>query len=160
MTDLATISTAITAATLALGLIDAIWDQVDRILTRRSEPVIPKEHRQKIEQQDIALVSKKPDGTVYRRITADDLQKLPETTLRHVKVLEQSMDNHYAVWATVYPQLALAVDPIAKAQTEQRLKLMFVNMKSNLDGIQQFHLDCGLHLDDHYMHIHSLARSL
>lgn len=161
MTDLATLSTAITAATSAVGLIDAIWDQVDRFLTGRSEPAVPKEHRQKIELPDNALMSKKPDSTACQRIiSAEDLQKLPELTLRHVQVLEASMNNHYAVWSAVYPHLALMIDPIAKAQTEQRLKSIVVNMKSDLDGIQQFLLDCGLHLDDHYMHIRSVARYL
>lgn len=64
-----------------------------------------------------------------QRITASDLQKLPEADLRHVKVLEQSMENHYMIWASVYPQLALAVDPIAKATTEQRLKQIIAAMK-------------------------------
>lgn len=160
MVVMVTVSVAISAATSWGGLIDAIWDQVDRLLEGRSAPVVPKEHRQRIDQEGDAIVSKKPDETVCQRIAAEDLKNLPAATLRHAKVLEQSMDNHYSVWAALYPQLALTVDPIAKAQTEQRLKIIIAGMKSDLGGIQQFLLGCGLHLDDHYMHIHSLARSL
>ncbi len=161
MVDIATASAAIGAATSAVGLIDKIWDQVDRFLEGASGPVIPKEHRQKIEKQDDAIVSRKPDGTVCQRISAEDLKnKLPESSLKHIQVLEQSMDNHYAVWAAVYPQLALTVDPIAKAQTEQRLHGIIVGMKFDLDGILQFLLDGGLHLDDHYMHIRNVVRQV
>ena len=66
MTALATVSAAITAATSAVGLIDAIWDQVDRFLTGRLVPVIPKEHRQKIEQEGDAIVSK--NGITFERL--------------------------------------------------------------------------------------------
>ena len=160
MTDLATVTAAIGAATSGVGLIDKIWDQIDRFLEGRSATSLPKEHRQKIEREGDAIVSKKPDGTVCQRITAEDLKSLPESTLRHVKVLEQSMENHYSIWATVYPQLALATDLITKAQNEQRLKSIIVDMKSDFDGILQFLLDSGLHLDDHYMHIRNVIKSL
>lgn len=77
----------------------------------------------------------------------------------HIKVVpEQSMENHYSIWAAVYPQLALAVDPIMKAQTEQRLRGIINGMKSDFDGILQFLLDSGLHLDDHYTHIRNVVK--
>jgi hypothetical protein len=158
MIDIATVTTAIGAASSAVALIDKIYDQVDRFLTGRPDPVIPKEHRQKIEKEGDTLVSKKPDGSVCQRITADDMKKLPESSLRHIKVLEQSMENHYSIWARVYSQLPLAVDPIKKAQTEQQLHGIINDMKSDLDGILQFLLDSGMHLDDHYMHIRSLVK--
>ncbi len=158
MVDLATITTAIAAATSGVGLIDKIADQVDRFLTKRPEPAVPKEHRMQITKEGDAIVSKY-HGQEYQRITAQDLQKLPEATLRHVKVLEQSMENHYSIWASVYPQLAIAVDPIAKARTEQQLKAVIVGMKGELDGILSFLEQAGLHLDDHYIHVRDVVRS-
>lgn len=142
----------IEAAMAGLGLIDKIGDQVSRFLTKSEDPIIPVKHRAKIERDGDAIVQKR-HGVEYQRITADDLQKLPEDALRHIKVLEQSMENHYAVWATVYPQLALEVDPIAKARTEQQLRGIIVAMKGDLVGILDFLSQAGLELDDRYSHI-------
>lgn len=158
MVDLPTITAAITAATSAVGLIDKIADQIDGFMTKRPEPAVPKEHRLKIEKEGDAIVSKY-HGQEQQRITAQDLQKLPEPTLRHIKVLEQSMENHYSIWAAAYPQLALAVDPIAKAKTEQQLKGIIAGMQVDLEGILNFLEQSGLHLDDHYMHIRDLVGS-
>ena len=158
MVDLATITAAITAATSGVGLIDKIADQVDRFLSKRPEPTVPKEHRMQIAKEGDAIVSRY-HGQEHQRITGQDLQKLPEATLRHVKVLEQSMENHYAIWAAVYPQLAIAVDLIAKAKTEQQLKGVIVGMKGDLDGILSFLEEAGLHLDDHYLHIRDVVKS-
>lgn len=158
MVDLALITAALGAATSAVGLIDKVADQVERFMTKRSEPMVPKEHRFTIEKQGDAIVSKY-HGQERQRITAQDLQKLPEATLRHIKVLEQAMENHYSIWAAAYPQLALAVDPIAKAKTEQQLKSVIVGMKGDLEGILNFLEQSGLYLDDHYLHIRDVVRS-
>ena len=153
MVDFATITAAIGAATAGVGLIDKIGDQVSRFLTKRETPV---EHRAKIERDGDAIVQKRY-VVESGRITYSDLQKLPEADLRHIKVLEQSMGNHYAIWASVYPQLALAVDPIAKARTEQQLKGIIVAMKGDLVGILDFLLQAGLNLDDHYRNIRDVV---
>lgn len=156
MIDLVTITAAIGAATAGIKLIDKIGDQVSHFLTKSETPIMPVEHRAKIEREGDAIVQKH-HGVEYQRITASDLQMLPEAELRHVKVLEKSMENHYAVWAAVYPQLALAVDPIAKAKTEQQLKGIIVDMKGDLVGILDFLLQAGLDLDDHYRNIRDVV---
>jgi len=156
MVDLNTVSAAIGAATSAVGLIDKMADQIERFLTKQSQPAVPTEHRLKIEKEGDAIVSKNR-GEERQRITAKDLEKLPHTSLRHIKVLEQSMENHYTIWSAVYPQLALAVDPIAKAKTEQQLKEVVRSMKGDLDGILTFIEQAGMYLDDHYLHIRSLV---
>lgn len=154
--DIGTVTAAISAATSAVDIIDKIADQIDRFMTKSPEPAIPKEHRLKIEKQGSAIVSKYHDQE-YQRITVEDFQKLPESELRHIKVLEQSMENHYSIWSAVYPQLALAVDPIAKAKTELQLKGIIVGMKGDLEGILGFLERSGLQLDDHYMHIRDVV---
>jgi hypothetical protein len=159
MVDLAIITAAIGAATSAVGLIDKVADQVESFMTKRSEPMVPKEHRFKIEREGDAIISKY-HGQEHQRITAQDFQKLPEAILRHIKILEQSMENHYLIWAATYPQLALAVDPIAKAKTEQQLKGVIAGMKGDLNGILNFLEQSGLHLDDHYKHIRTLVGSV
>ena len=158
MIDLATVTAAISAATSAVGLIDKIADQVDRIVTGKSEPSVPKEHRMTIEREGDTIVSKH-HGQEAQRITAKDLGKLPEASLRHIKVLEKSMENHYSIWSSVYPQLALAPEPIAKAKIEQQLKEIVAQMKNDLEGILDFIEQTGLHLDDHYLHIRDVVRT-
>jgi len=159
MVELATVTAAISAATAAVGLIDKMADQIMRFVKGEAEPSVPPEHRLKIEKEGNAIVSKS-HGQVSQRISAEDLQRLPEAKLRHIQVLEQSMNNHYSIWAAVYPQLALAIDPIAKARTEQQLKGVITDMKIDLDGILNFLVSCGLQLDDHYMQIRSVVQSV
>jgi hypothetical protein len=158
MVDLATIMAVIAAATSGVGLIDKIADEVERFVTKRPVPTVPKEHRMQIAREGDAMVSRS-HGRELQRITAQDLEKLPEATLRHVKVLEQSMEYYYSIWAAVYPQLAIAIDPIAKAKTEQQLKGIVIGMKGDLDGILSFLEQVGFQLDDHYLNIRDVVRS-
>lgn len=157
--DIAAITAAISAATGAVGLIDKIADQVERFLTRKPQPAVPKEHRMMIERKDSAIVVQS-HGQTIQKITANDLQKLPESHVRHIKVLEQSMENHYAVWEAVYPQLALETNPISKARLEQQLKGIIRDMKGDLNAILDFLTQCGVILDDHYLHIRDLVNQV
>jgi DNA polymerase I-like protein with 3'-5' exonuclease and polymerase domains len=156
MVDIATITAAIGAATSAVGLFDKMADQIERFITKRPKPAVPKEHRLKIEKSggDIVATS---HGQEVQRITAQDLAQLPESQLKHIQVLEHSMENHYAVWAQVYPQLALMDSPVQKAKVEQQLRGIVGGMKGDLEGILSFLESCGIHLDDHYMHVRHLV---
>jgi len=78
------------------------------------------------------------------------LQKLPEPMLKHIMVLEKSMQNHYDLWAAVYPQRNASPDPIVNAKVDQQLKSIVSAMKDDLIGILSFLQSCGIHLDDHY----------
>jgi DNA polymerase I-like protein with 3'-5' exonuclease and polymerase domains len=159
MVDIATITAAIAAATSGVGLIDKIADQISRFIRKDPTPVVPKEYRMKISKEGDTMVSK-IHGQENQRITFEDFAKLPESDLRHIKVLEKSMENHYAIWASVYPTLALAVDPIAKAKTEQQLKGIIADMKGDLEGILNFIEKLGFYLDDHYMYVRDTVRSV
>ena len=156
MVDMATITAAIGAATSAVGLFDRIADQIERFITKRPEPDVPKEHRLKIERVGSDIVARS-HGQVVQRITAQDLGKLPESQLKHIKVLEKSMENHYAVWSQAYPQLALMDSPVQKAKVEQQLRGIVGGMKNDLEGILSFLESSGIHLDDHYMHVRHLV---
>lgn len=156
MVDIATITAAISAATSAVGLFDKMADQIERFITKKPEPGVPKEHRLKIERSGTDIVASS-HGQVVQRITAQDLEKLPASQLKHINVLEQSMENHYAVWSQVYPQLALMDSPIQKAKVEQQLRGIVGGMKGDLEGILSFLESCGVHLDDHYMHVRHLV---
>lgn len=158
--DLATITAAIGAATAGVQLIDKIGDQVVRFLTKGQEPAVPVEHRVKIERDGNAIVEKHHGGEV-KRISIQDLEKLPGDQLRHIRTLEKAMENHYTVWESVYPQLALETNLVAKAKTEQQLKGVVSDMKNDLLGILAFLESAGLYLDDHYLtHTRRCVKSL
>jgi hypothetical protein len=157
--DIATITSAIGAAASAVGLVDKIADQLEYFLTDRPEPSVPMEHRLKIDRSNDTIVIRS-GGKEIQRITGTDLQNLPEYQLLHIKVLERSMEDHYSIWAEVFPQLAFAADAVAKAKTKQQLRSIIADMKDDLNGILDFLTRCGVHLDDHYMYIRSLVNSV
>jgi hypothetical protein len=159
MADIATISAAIGAAASAVGLFDKIADQVERFITKSEGPSVPKEHRMKIAEEDDSIVSRE-HGQVIQRITASDLKNLPEYQLRHVTVLEKSMENHYSIWEKVYPDLALVDSPIQKAKVEKQLEGIIRDMGGDLEGVLSFLESCGLYLDDHYMHVRHLVQNV
>jgi len=156
--DPATLTAILGAATAAIGLFDRIADQVERFLTKREEPAVPPQHRLRFEKQGDAMVAVS-DGNVIQTISAKDLGTLPENQLRHVKVLEESMENHYAVWCAVYPTLALEVDPIREAKIRRQLEAVIGEMKKDLEDLLGFLEACGFALDDHYQHIREVIRS-
>lgn len=156
MVDPATITAAITAAASAIGLIDKIADQIKRYLTKIPEAKVPREYRLKIQGKNDTLVAQY-DGKVLQTITAKDLEKLPESQLRHVQTYEKSMKNHYKIWSAVYPQLATMDSPVSKARVEAQLDEVIEGMKKDLNGILSFLESSGLQLDDHYIEIRQLV---
>jgi hypothetical protein len=70
------------------------------------------------------------------------------------------MENHYNVWEKVYPDLPLVDSPVQKARIEQQLEGVVRDMGKDLEAILSFLESCGLHLDDHYMHIRHLVRGV
>lgn len=153
--DFATITAAVGAAAAGVELIDKIGDQIVRFLGK-DVPGLTGTHRAKIERDGQAIVQK-VHGVETQRITGSDLANLPDDLVRHIRVHEKSMENHYAIWESVYPQLALMVDPVAKARTEQQLRGIVVAMKGDLLGILDFLSRAGLDLDDHYRHIRDVV---
>jgi hypothetical protein len=159
MIDVALISSVISAAASGVALFDKIADQVERFISKKPEPAIPKEFRMKIEKEGDAIVSRY-NGIEQKRITLGDLENLPEATLRHVKVYEEAMQNHYNIWSSVYPQLALMDSPLQKARVEAQLKSEIKNMQVNLNGILSFLESNGMYLDDHYIHVRDLVNKI
>jgi len=92
-------------------------------------------------------------GIVEQRIDGDQLQKLPDNMLSHIKTLEKSMQNYYAIWSSTYPQLPLLSDPVQKAKVEAALRQEVLAMKNDLERILKFIEKCGFWLDDHYLEI-------
>lgn len=155
--DIPTITAAIGAATAAVGLIDKIADQLESFLTGNSQPATPEEFKQKIEASGSEIVAKNNHGQIVQRITADDLAKLPPSQLQYISVLAKAMENHFAIWAAVYPQRKASVDDVVNAKVNQQLKQIVSDMSDDLNGILSFLEFCGMYLDDHYVHIRHLV---
>ena len=149
--------TVISAATGAVALFDKIADQVERFITKRPKPDVPREHRMSIKASNGDIIATE-HGHEIQRITAQDLEELPQELLRHVQVYERSMENHYGVWSKVYPQLALLDSQLQSAKVEAQLSEVIRSMKGDLDGVLGFLESAGLWLDDHYLHIRQLVR--
>lgn len=156
MVEIAAITAALSAASSAVGLFEKIADQIERFITKQPEPSVPREHRMMIEGRGDRIVATEHGNEVWT-ITGADLEKLPTEQLQHITVFEKSMQNHYSVWASVYPQLATLDSPIQKARVEQQLGQVVKDMKNDLEGILGFIESCGMYLDDHYMHIRHLV---
>ncbi len=148
----------IATAASAVGLFDKIADQVERFIRKKDPPVVPPEYRMKIEKEGDALVSKN-QGVVMQRITFADFEKLPDDVLLHIKTLERSMQNYYAIWSAVYPTLSLEIDPVKKVKIELSLRQEVLSMKNDLERILKFLEDCGFWLDDHYLGIRDTLKN-
>lgn len=157
--DLALPTEAVEAASSAVDLIDQMADQVERFVTGTHETGVPRRHRMQIQAENGKLVSRQ-HGHLLQAIGPQELAGLPASQLRHIKVLEQSMENHYSVWAAVYPQLGAMDSPVQKARVEQQLQDVIRSMRDDLDSVLGFLESCGLLLDDHYMHIRHLVRQV
>lgn len=156
--DIALVTAAIGAATSAVGLFDKMADQIERFITKRPDLDGASAHRFAIENSGSDLIATH-EGEELQRITAQDLANLPPEQLTHITVLEKSMQNHYAIWSQVYPQLAL-MEGIQKAKVEQQLREIVNGMKGDLEAIFSFLMSCGFSLDDHYMRIrHVIAQA-
>lgn len=152
------IPTLIATAASAVGLFDKIADQVQRFIKKDAPAEVPPEYRMKIEKEGDALVSKN-QGVVMQRVTFDDFEKLPDDVLLHIKTLERSMQNYYAIWSAVYPTLSLEIDPVKKIKIELALKQEILAMKNDLERILKFLEDCGFWLDDHYLGIRETLKN-
>lgn len=156
--DVETVTQVIGAVGAAVGVVDKIAGQVRKFLEKRpdSEPEAPPSSEIKVVNQSLVV---KAQGKTIQTITAAELTKLPQQQLQYVKALEAAMDNHFAVWTAVYPELALK-SGIERAKLNQELKQVLVAMKSDLEGVLSFLETCGVRLDDHYLHIRQLVKSI
>lgn len=153
--DYEAICRVVSSTASTIGRFDGCSDQIESFLTGSPMPAVPRQHRMQIEGGGIELVQRE-HGRVTKVITGQDLARLPADDLRYIQTWEQSMHNHLAVWETVYPQVALMTDPVAKAQVDLRLRGILSAMKQDLGAIMSFLESAGFYLDDHYQHVRHL----
>mgnify|MGYP000196801540 CR=1 FL=1 len=140
----------------AISLVDKLYDQVKSFIANRKETKLSEEHSLRIESTGSEILQI-INGRVVKTIAAADFAKLPESTHRHIMVLEKSMQNSYDLWAQVYPQRNSSADPMVNAKVNQQLKQIIIGMKEDLDGILGYLDSLGFYLDDHYMEFRYLV---
>lgn len=166
------IVTVLGAIASSIGLVDKISDELENFLSKRKKGGLkykalefkeeledeprPKVHSLRIEQEGSKIVARS-HGEVVQTITTEDLEKLPEQQLRHIMVLEKSMENNYSLWAKLYPERNASPDPLVNARVDQQLSSLVSRIKDDLNGILQFLQMLGIQLDDHYMHIRHIV---
>lgn len=116
----AAVAKAVSSTARAVAVMDKVSDDLTSLLEDQPLRPSPREHRLAIHGNGIELVARNR-GKVVQTITAADLDRLPPEMLRHITVLEKSMEAHYEIWGEVRPQLATIVDPVAKARVRQQL---------------------------------------
>ena len=85
--------------------------------------------------------------------------RLDEQDLAFIRAKEKALNNHYAVWLGVYPEVSLMLDPIGKQRVKIQLQQIERDMGNELTGILNFLENrIGLQLDDHYNHIREIAK--
>ena len=157
----AEIAAVIAATKGAIDIFDKVAGQIKSVLTRR-----PKEAegdgdrwRYKIKPAGNEIVVTQQERTV-QIVTADQLSKvLSSADLELVKTYEQSMNKYFARWKAVYAKKDGSQDPLVNAITEEQLTEQVIRMKAELVGLLDFLQKCGVHLDDHYMHVRHLIES-
>ena len=153
------LATNIPAVASAIGngieLVDKLYDQVTSFISKRKV--------QKSSGHSLTIksngsgISAIEHGKVVKTITGTDLEKLPDAERKHILVYEKSLQNHYDLWAQVYPYRDASADPIVNAKVNQQLKEIIIAMKGDLNGILGFLESMGIYLDDHYLMFRDLV---
>jgi hypothetical protein len=147
------------ALSSSVALFDKMCDQIADLIENREASLSPREHDLKIERIGSELVARSKYGSV-QKITGTQLMSLPYSIRKHVMVLEQSMQNHYEMWANLYPKRDTSPDLAINAEVDKQLLSLVLAMKSDLLEILEFLRSNRIELYDHYQHIRDLINRL
>lgn len=159
MLPLTEIASAVSATKGAIDIFDKVAGQIKTVLAKRPKEAEGDDDRwrYKIRPTGTEIVVKQQDRIV-QTVTADQLSRvLTPDDLDLVRTYETSMNKYFARWKAVYAKKDASQDPLVNAITEEQLTEQIVKMRSELLGILAFLEKCGVHLDDHYMHIRYLV---
>ena len=145
----------------AVSIIDKLYTNFIKSKTGDESAAGTVSPRSKIEndQSRGALLSLS-HGQIVQSIDYKDLaDRLDEQDLAFIRAKEKALNNHYAVWLGVYPEVSLMLDPIGKQRVKIQLQQIERDMGNELTGILNFLENrIGLQLDDHYNHIREIAK--
>lgn len=151
---------AVVAATKGVvEIFDKIAGQIKTVLTKQPKEAEANDDRwrYKIQPEGSNILVTQQQQTV-QTVTADQLsQVLTPTDLDLVRTYEANMNRYFARWKTIYAKKDASQDPLVNAITEEQLTEQIIRMRAELLGILSFLQKCGVHLDDHYMHVRHLV---
>lgn len=154
-----TIRDAIRATAGAVELVDRMAGQMERAFHSSAPGNGTNAFRPTIRAEEEAIVSARR-GEVLQRITAEDLLKLPEASIRRVLVLERAMQNHYEDWIRVFPKLNACAEERAKVQWQRQLRGVVAGMQDDVEEVLTFLEQAGLRMEGHYAHLRGVIRSI
>ena len=154
---------ALLAATKnAVDIFDKISGQIKGVLTKRpKEPEGGDDRWRYRVSADDKQITVKQDGRTIQTLKREELEsKLTPAHLDHIKVYEASMKKYYKRWQLMYPMRDDSVDVLANIKLDEQLAGQVKNMQQDLVGIVDFLQSIGVNLDDHYMEVRGLVKSL
>jgi hypothetical protein len=136
----------------ATRLVDKLWSGLEPALTDRRYRV-PDEYRlhYALDGEDVIAVQRA--GGEQQRVTRAELERrLERDQLRHIRVLERSMEVNLAIWEERYPKRVL--DKRSRRRAEEAAAALAEDLAGVLDAVEQ----SGLYLDDHYLDVRQVVR--
>jgi hypothetical protein len=153
---------AIVAATKGtIDILDKIAGQIKSVLTKRPKAADGDDDRwrSRVSPEGDAIVVRQ-HGRAVQTVAGDQLARvLTRSDLELVLAYERNMNRYFARWKAVYDKRDASQDPLVNAVTEEQLSDQIVKMRAELLGILEFLEKCGVHLDDHYLHVRHLVES-
>ncbi|BDT67610.1 hypothetical protein os1_17870 [Comamonadaceae bacterium OS-1] len=154
---------AVLAATKnAVDIFDKISGQIKGVLTKGpKEPEGGDDRwRYKVKADD-KQITVKQDGHTIQTLNRDELEsRLTPADLAHIKVYEASMQKYYKRWQQMYPMRDDSADVLANIKLDEQLAGQVKKMQQDLVGIVDFLQSIGVRLDDHYMQVRDLVKSI
>lgn len=134
-------------------ILDELWSGIQPALTDKSGRE-PDAYRVRFAADGDDVVGRRRDGGEAQRITRAQLaRRLKASQLRHIEVLERSMEINKAIWDERYPNRVL--DKRSRRAANEAAAALAEDLSGVLDAVEQ----AGLHLDDHYVDVRQVVRN-
>jgi len=94
---------------------------------------------------------------IVRKITVEALKQLSSGEHQFIKAYQESMMNYYFIWTQVYPQLAIAIDPIAATKIKAQLREIIRKMCTDWGTLVNYMDKIGINLRTYYRYIEDIC---
>lgn len=133
-------------------LLDVLWAGLEPALLGKGQGV-PDAYRLRFAADGGDVVGRSRDGGEVQRVTRAQLaRRLKKEQLRHVEVLERSMEINKAIWDERYPRRVL--DRRSRRKANEAAGALAEDLSAVLEAVEQ----AGLWLDDHYMEVRQVVQ--
>lgn len=132
-------------------LLDDLWAGLEPALQGKGHGV-PDDYRLRFAADGEDVVGRFRQGGEAQRVTRAQLKRrLKKEQLRHIEVLERSMEINKAIWDERYPNRVL--DRRSRRAANEAAAALAEDLSGVLDAVEQ----AGLWLDDHYLDVRQVV---